>query len=144
MPCITRYSTSWLRLVAAPHSAEVIVNPMTEARKMYLTPNWPASQPVNGIVIAEATMYEVRIQEIWSCEADMLPWMCGRQTLTIVVSSPCMTQAQMIVAVVNPRWGTGAALSPLTACAPAWRAAQLHAYSSARSLSHFIHTAAAP
>ena len=30
----------------------------------------------------------------------MLPWMCGRQTLTIVVSSPCMTQAQMIVAVV--------------------------------------------
>ncbi len=33
----------------------------------------------------------------------MLPWMCGRQTLTIVVSSPCMMQAQMIVAVIAPR-----------------------------------------
>src|SRR5205085_9764987 len=46
-------------------------------------------------------------------EADMLPWMCGRQTLTIVVSSPCMTQAQMIVAVVNPRCAAAGALSPL-------------------------------
>src|SRR6266851_8247263 len=32
----------------------------------------------------------------------MLPWMCGRQTLTIVVSSPCMTQATMTVAVLSP------------------------------------------
>jgi hypothetical protein len=45
----------------------------------------------------------------------MLPWMCGRQTLTIVVSSPCMTHAQMTVAVIAPRFGTGGALSPLTA-----------------------------
>ena len=44
----------------------------------------------------------------------MLPWMCGRQTLTIVVSSPCITQAQMIVAVVKPRLAAGGALSPLT------------------------------
>jgi hypothetical protein len=44
----------------------------------------------------------------------MLPWMCGRQTLTIVVSSPCMTQAQMIVAVVAARLATGEAFSPLT------------------------------
>ena len=45
----------------------------------------------------------------------MLPWICGRQTLTIVVSTPCMTQAQMTVAVIAPRLGTGGALSPLTA-----------------------------
>jgi hypothetical protein len=44
----------------------------------------------------------------------MLPWMCGRQTLTIVVSSPCMTQAQITVAVVKARFGTGRALSPAT------------------------------
>src|SRR6266567_4475321 len=44
----------------------------------------------------------------------MLPWMCGRATLTIVVSSPCMTQAQMIVAVIQPRLATGGATSPLT------------------------------
>src|SRR3954464_11676252 len=44
----------------------------------------------------------------------MLPWMCGRQTLTIVVPSPCMTQAQMIVAVVAARLAAGGAPSPLT------------------------------
>ena len=57
----------------------------------------------------------------------MLPWICGRQTLTIVVSTPCMTQAQMIVAVVKPRLGTGGALSPLTARAFAAIAAQRRA-----------------
>lgn len=45
----------------------------------------------------------------------MLPWMFGRQTLTIVVSSPCMTQAVMTVAVIAGRLATGAAVSPLTA-----------------------------
>jgi hypothetical protein len=44
----------------------------------------------------------------------MLPWMCGRQTLTIVVSSPCMTQAQITVAVVAPRYAVGGSASPLT------------------------------
>jgi len=43
----------------------------------------------------------------------MLPWMCGRQTLAIVVSTPCMTQAQMIVAVVAARLAAGGAFSPL-------------------------------
>jgi hypothetical protein len=53
--------------------------------------------------------------------------MCGRQTLTIVVSRPCMTQAQMTVAVIAARLATGGALSPLTppafaAVADGWRA----------------------
>jgi hypothetical protein len=51
--------------------------------------------------------------------------------LTIVVSSPCMTQAQMIVAVVIPRLGTGGALSPLTAHAPATDELQRRAWVSA-------------
>ena len=45
-----------MRLVAAPHSAEAIVKPITEARKMYLTPKRPASHPVSGIMIADGTM----------------------------------------------------------------------------------------
>jgi hypothetical protein len=45
-----------VRLVAAPHNAEASVNPTTEPRKIYLTPKCPASQPVSGIMIAEATM----------------------------------------------------------------------------------------
>src|ERR1700694_3758849 len=52
----------------------------------------------------------------------MLPWMCGRQTLTIVVSSPCITHATMIVAVIAPRLATGGAIdeapSPLIAGTP--------------------------
>jgi hypothetical protein len=40
--------------------------------------------------------------------------MCARQTFTIVVSSPCMMQAQIIVAVVAARFGAGGVLSPLT------------------------------
>src|SRR5580704_17118719 len=101
-----------------PHSPDVAVNPITEARKIGLMPNRPASHPVSGIVIAEATMYEVRTQEIWSCAADMLPWMCGSATLAIVVSIPCSTQAQMIVAVIRPRLGNegaGVGSSPLMA-----------------------------
>jgi hypothetical protein len=54
----------------------------------------------------------------------MLPWMCGRQTLAMVVSTPCMTHAQMIVAVIAPRLATGRAVSPLTARAVALIAAQ--------------------
>ena len=36
-------------------------------------PTRPASQPVSGMVIAAATMYEVSTHAIWSCEADRLP-----------------------------------------------------------------------
>ena len=52
----------------------------------------------------------------------MLPWMCGSATLAIVVSTPCMMQATMIVAVVaarlTPRPASGGVLSPLTAMKP--------------------------
>jgi hypothetical protein len=33
----------------------------------------PASEPVNGVMIAAATIYEFNTQEIWCCEADRLP-----------------------------------------------------------------------
>ena len=42
--------------VALPHSAEATVNPAIEARKTYLTPKRPASEPDSGIVIAAVTM----------------------------------------------------------------------------------------
>ena len=62
----TNRSPSSVRLVALPHKAEAMVNPTTENRNTYLMPNRPASHPVSGIVIAAATMYEVRTQAIWS------------------------------------------------------------------------------
>ena len=54
-------------------------------------------------MIAAATMYDVSTQEIWSCVADMPPCMCGNATLTIVVSTTCMTVASMIDTVIMPR-----------------------------------------
>jgi len=47
-----------------PHSAEASVKPMMETRKSGLRPNRSASQPVNGVRIAAATMYEVSTQVI--------------------------------------------------------------------------------
>ena len=44
--------------------------------------------------------------------------MCGRATLRIVLSRPCMMFASMIESVIMPRLGTGANASPLTAQAP--------------------------
>ena len=85
---------------------------MTEIRKTYLIPNLPASQPVSGIMIAAQTMYEVNAQATWSSEADRLPWMCGRATLRIVLSTPCMMFASMIEIVIMPRLGTGAGRTP--------------------------------
>src|SRR5580700_10833214 len=40
--------------------------------------------------------------------------MCGRATLRIVLSRPCMMFASMIEIVIMPRFGTGAYGSPLT------------------------------
>jgi hypothetical protein len=57
-------------------------------------------------------MYEVNTQAIWSCEADKLPWICGRATLAIVLSTPCMMFANMIEAVIQPRLGTAVGVSP--------------------------------
>src|SRR5580704_10853862 len=91
------------RPVAAPHSAEAKVKPITEMRNTHLMPNRPASQPVNGVMIAAATMYDVTTQAIWSCEHEKLPCICGSATLAIVVSTPCIKVASMIDAVIAPR-----------------------------------------
>src|SRR5580698_4125819 len=101
-----------MSVVAAPHKAEAIVKPTTEAKKTHLMPSRPASQPVSGVMIAAATMYEVTTQAIWSCEQLRLPWMCGRATLAIVVSTPCMIVAQVIEAVIAARLTRGAPASP--------------------------------
>ncbi len=56
MPCRKRKATIWPRLWAAPHRAEVMVNPATETRNTVLRPSLSDSQPVSGVMIAAATM----------------------------------------------------------------------------------------
>ena len=104
--------------VALPHRAEARVNPATEMRNTYLMPKCPASQPVSGIMMAAETMYEVRTQATWFCEADSAPWICGRATLAIVLSTPCMIVASMIDTVMRARLPPAACSPPLTASPP--------------------------
>ena len=106
MPCNSRAATMPTSEVASPQSAEATVKPITEMMNTRLRPQCPQSQPVSGSAMAEATMYEVSTQVIWSCEACRLPCMCGSATLAMVVSSACMMVASMIEMVIIPRCGT--------------------------------------
>ena len=45
---------------------------------------------------------------IWSGEAEMLPWMCGRATLAMVVSSEFITVASISAMVIGTRLRTSA------------------------------------
>jgi hypothetical protein len=65
-PCTKRKSTISYSELAIPHSIEAIVNPTIEVRNRRLTPKRPARKPVGGVIIAAATMYEVRIHSISS------------------------------------------------------------------------------
>ena len=49
---------------ARPHKADAMVNPTTENRNTRLRPICPANQPLNGVMIAAAMMYEVKTQAI--------------------------------------------------------------------------------
>ena len=54
--------------------------------KTRLRPNLVLSQPPVGIMIAEATMYDVMTQEIWSSVAENVPCICGKATTPMVQS----------------------------------------------------------
>jgi len=103
MPWSSRKPTSSPRLVAMPHSPEAMVKPMIEICISRLRPIRPASQPVSGVMIAAATMYEVSTQVIWSAEAETLPCMCGSATLAMVASSEFITVAAITEPVMNRR-----------------------------------------
>ncbi len=102
-PCNRRNKTISNRLVAAPHSIEAMVKPTIEIRNRSLRPIRPDSQPVIGVMIAAATMYDVSTQVICSWDAETLPWMCGRATFAMVVSSAFIRVASMIEIVIGSR-----------------------------------------
>ncbi len=55
-PCSRRKRTICSMFCAAPHRAEVMVKPAIEMMKTCLRPRRPASQPLTGVMIAEAMM----------------------------------------------------------------------------------------
>src|SRR6185312_5017072 len=117
-PWISRASTISPSVPATPHSTEASVKPEIENRNTCLSPKRSVSQPVSGVAMPAATMYEVSTQVIWSCEADRLPCMCGRATLAIVPSIAWITVASMIDTVIMRRSRAGLD-SLLAATAPA-------------------------
>ncbi len=79
----------------------------TDTRNSRLRPNCPASQPVSGVMMAAATMYEVSTQVIWSWVADSEPCILGRATLAMVLSSVCRIEVSITVRVIMPRFRAG-------------------------------------
>ena len=55
-PCSSRKLTISARLLDMPHRAEATVKPAMEAISSCLRPIRPASQPVMGVPMVEATM----------------------------------------------------------------------------------------
>ncbi len=102
-PCSSRASTICANDPATPHSTDASVNPAMETRNTRFSPNRSVSQPDKGVAMPAATMYEVRTQVIWSCEADRLPCMCGSATFAIVPSIAWITVASMIDSVIMRR-----------------------------------------
>ncbi len=105
-PCNRRKPTISPIVVAMPHSTEAIVNPAIAISSRRRRPMIEASQPVAGVAMAAATIYEVSTHEIWSCVADSEPCMFGSATFAIVVSSACIKVASITETTSRPRLGT--------------------------------------
>ncbi len=82
------------------------MKPNTDARNTRRRPMLPASQPLSGVMMAVATMYEVSTQDICSCVLESEPWICGGATFAMVVSSADMIDAPITDSVMSPRWAT--------------------------------------
>ncbi len=93
-------------LPAMPQSTDATVKPAIAISSRRRRPMTEASQPVAGVAIAAATMYEVSTHEIWSCVADSEPCMFGSATFAIVVSSACISVASMTDTTSRPRLAT--------------------------------------
>src|SRR6185295_4379201 len=83
------------RFGAAPQRNDAIVKPPVDSMSSRLRPNFDASQPVIGRMIALATRYDVSAQVASSVVADIVLAMCGSDTLTTVVSSTSMKVANI-------------------------------------------------
>src|SRR3954447_17210156 len=83
------------RLGARPQSIDATVNPDTDSRSRFLRPNRLASHPVIGRTIAFATTDDVSAHVASSIVAERLRAMCGKDTLTTVVSRTSMKVANI-------------------------------------------------
>ena len=63
-PCIILNSTICSMEVAKPQSTELAVNIETETMYTFFAPNRMANHPEGSVMIAEATIYEVKTQAI--------------------------------------------------------------------------------
>ena len=89
------------------------MKPETESISRRFRPKRPASQPVMGRMMAFATRYEVSVQVASSLLADKLPAICGKETLTTVVSSTSMNVLDMTAIAISQGLISRCSLLPL-------------------------------
>src|ERR1700682_551405 len=71
---------------AIPQSKELKVNTTRQMRKNCFRPSSDTSHPLAGNMMAFETKYEVNTHVLSSLLAPILPAMCGRATLAMLVS----------------------------------------------------------
>jgi len=94
-PWMIRQRTSSGSEVEIPHRNDAMMNRMMDPARYRLRPNRDESQAVIGRTITLERMYPVATQPISSRVAPRLPPICGRATLTMVVSSTSRMAAVM-------------------------------------------------
>ena len=108
-PCSRRAPTICTSVSDSPHSADATVKPAIDTISSRFTLSRSDSQPVSGVAIAAATIYEVSTHVISSCDADSVPRMCGSATFAIVLSRVWISVASMIDRVSIGRFRAGEA-----------------------------------
>ncbi len=74
-PWSRRNRTIWLMSCAMPQSIDATVKPIVQTMNRRLRPKRAAIQPSGDVMIAAATMYDVRIQFAWSSVVPRFPCM---------------------------------------------------------------------
>ena len=100
-PCMQRKTIMLDRLVAVPHSSELSMKPDVLISRILRSPYRRVKKPVSGIIMADATIYEVSTHVIWSVFASGAGIMCGRATLMMVLSRISKMATHMTVKMMS-------------------------------------------
>ena len=77
--------TSSVSDVDSPHISVETPKPSVPHIMQRRRPNRFENQPARGMVTAVAIKFAVTIHAIWSGLAESAPWICGSETLAIVI-----------------------------------------------------------
>ena len=106
-PCRMRNRISDSRFGAIPQRNEAAVKLATLISIKRRRPNTVANHPLRGSTTAVEARYDVRTQVDSSIDADRLPAMCGRETLTTAVSRNTIRELNITAIAMTHRFTAG-------------------------------------